>query len=1053
MRFPPLREGITLANDPPMSDLPPIPDSVSGCKVESTLREGPGTVVARARDGLGLPVDLHFFHADTVAPRVPKEIFFEQVRATAAVRSDRLCAVVNAGEKGPWWFVASKGAEGATLAHLFGRGHLDEERALGIFAAMADGLAALEAAGLRHGGLDPQSVALPGAGQVILGLPRFVPIDLAARDPCYLTPEEARGEDWGIASDLFSLGLMLLEGLQGKPAMEGRPEEIRVRLARGTVPQPAALLRGVLPQTVEFLSALLAPDPRARIPSAAAAAQRLRILQAAFSATEALEGTFDAPLAAIPVAGAPAAAAWSPAAAAAAQTAGWAPPLAAPPAPPVPPAPQGRAAQGQPVNSPGAPLRSRRAFARLVIMRTDVEQIHELLHPVVFVGPSEEGRLVARGAAFPGAVARIEVGASVDCLVATGAPPAPRIRGQEIQRRDLVIGDVLEIGPDTVTYEKAERLLPEGAEGTEQERAHRVRHRASKAPLAAGILLFLGVGGWGGLRVYNAQSARDGELRTLHAKQAELDAQYAKLLPLDRDPATGERSVREEAALRLLDRARAESAGGRTRQGQDRLDSLVRQYPDTGAALLAAEELKSLRGSVRLSGADGLRAAQGKADALAAEGKVAEAQDVLLKFADEHRGTYVGDRATQAASTLARIAADRVDDLLAQAKAAADRKDWPGALDAVGRAVASAAPGDALERARKEEIRIRSLVPSMTPGGGSPPAQKPPAPGPEKSPRGGAPPGPEPVPPVDAGAKRAPPSRDEEAAALFRASREALDAGRPGEAERGLYRLVSEYRESRTVRDYGVEIEQRYLDALKKGHGVAGLFHGGVAFKGGRVVLTYKFEDAAEAGDWENLRMFAVPNKATFRIEDGELAAEGAGAFMTRACFRPEHAAMSFRIRPGVPPQDMGAMMAEPKDVANHVLFTLSNGFFKLGKGDKAYAQPGNVIFVFGKGMWRDTDPDMVGFVRTGSSEDPKVATRKWSEIEVSKEGGKARFSVDGRYFMGRSIGDNKYELTGVRPALFVLLTDARFDEVVVEGDLDPEWVKAEHERVFPEIK
>jgi hypothetical protein len=1020
-----------------MSDLPPLPDSVSGCKVESTLREGPATVVARARDGLGLPVDLHLFHGEVVAARVPKEIFFEQVRATANVRSDRLSAVVNAGEKGPWWFVASKGSEGATLAHLFGRGHLDEERALGIFAAMADGLAALEAAGLRHGGLDPQAVALPGAGQVILGLPRFVPVDLAARDPCYLTPEEARGEDWGIASDLFTLGLMLLEGLQGKPAMEGRPEEIRVRLARGTVPQPAALLRGVLPQTVELLTALLAADPRARLASAAAAAQRLRMLQGAFSATEALEGTFDAPMAAIPVAPPPTAAA-----AFASRAPAPAAPAAsgAPPAPAVPPAPS---------------LKSRRAFARLVLTRGDVEQIHELLDPVTFLGRTEEGRLVARGATFPGAAARIEVGSTADVLVSTGNGVVPKVRGQEVQRRDLVIGDVIDVGGGTITYEKAERLLPEGAEGTEQERAHRVRPKSSKAPVVVGVLLFLGVGGWGGYRVYNAQNARDGDLRELRTKQAALDAAYAKLKPLERDPASAERSVREETALRLLDRARDEAASGKTRQGQDKLDSLVRQYPDTGAAMLAAEELKTLRGSVRLAGADELRAAQAKADALASEGKIAEAQEVLVAFADAHRGTYVGDRATQAATTLARIAADRVDDLVAQARSAADRKDWPAALDAAARAVSLAAPGDAQERARVEQNRIRSLVPSVTPGGNPPSPKKPPAPAPNPSPDAGKGPraGDPPVPATDPAVKKPAPTRDDEAGELFRACREALEAGRPGVAERGLYRLVTEYKDARVVRDYETEVRQRYADAIKKGHGVAGLFHGGVTFKGNRVILRYGFDDPAEATDFESLRMFAVPHKATFRLEDGELQGEGAGAFMTRACFKPESATLSFRIKPGVPPQDMGAMMAEPKDVANNLLFTLSNDYFKLGKGDKAYAQPGNVIFVFGKGMWKDTDPGMVGFVRTGSSEDPRVATRKWSEIEVAKEGGKAKFSVDGKYFTGRSVGDNKYELTGLRPALFVLLTDARFDDVQIEGDLDPEWVRAERERVFPEMK
>ena len=240
-------------------------------------------------------------------------------------------------------------------------------------------------------------------------------------------------------------------------------------------------------------------------------------------------------------------------------------------------------------------------------------------------------------------------------------------------------------------------------------------------------------------------------------------------------------------------------------------------------------------------------------------------------------------------------------------------------------------------------------------------------------------------------------------------------------------------------------------DAVKKGHGVAGLFRAPVTFRGNRLSLRWNFEDPLEAEDFENVSMFAVPTRANFAIRDGELAADGAGAFMLRACFRSESVTMSFHIRPGLPAQDMGAMMAEPKELANHLLFTLGNAYFKLDKGANAYAAPGHLIFVFGKGMWARGDADQIGFVRTGFSEEPKLKPREWVEIECSKEKDKAKFVVDGKVIQGRSIGDNKYEFTGVRPALFVLLSEARFDELTVEGEIDPAWALSERARLFPE--
>ncbi len=1002
-----------------MPDLPPLPESISGCVLEGTLRSGAGMVVVRARDALGLPLDMYLFPADVVAARVPKTVFFDQVRATAALHHERLSTVVNAGEKGAWWFVACKGTEGATLANLFQRGHLDEERALAIFAGVADGLAALEAAGLRHGALEPTAVGLPGAGQVRLSLRRLVPVDLAGLDARYLSPEEARGEDGGSASDLFVLGLLIAEALYGRPLLQGAPEEIRVRVARGEVPAASAILRGVLPQTVDLVSALLSPVPRSRPASAADVGRILRALQAAFTSTESLEGSFAVPVAAVPVAL---------------------------------PDPDSSAIPSAPPAAPAAAPRSRRAHARLIVPFRGVEQIHELLDPVTWIGVGEGGRIVARGQEIPGAVARLEVGAQADTLFATGAEPKPMLRGQGFTRTDLQFGDTIRIGDEEVVFEKAGRLLPEGEEGAEEGRSHRLREKPSRLPLAAGAALCLAALAWGLLRNAGASGARSAEMEEAVARAGRTEKALRDLPPAAPIPSDDERSSREETAFRLLARAREDRGAGKARQAREKIESLLRQYPDAAASLLAAEDLRELRASRREEGAEELREVQAKAEALSAGGRNGEAFELLHAFADAHGGTLAGDRAGLAAETVSRIASDRVDDLLRAARAAADRKDWQAALEAAGRAEAVAA-GESRRRATEERERILRKVPRGSPGdaapGEAPPKSPEKGPGPpdragsakEPSPAPGKPPAPKPT------------GLDEEAGALFRSSREALEQGRLGEAERGFYRLLAEFRDAKIVRDYGTEVAQRLVDAVKKGRGVAGLFHGGIQFKGTRTVLTYEFEEPGEASDFETVHPFLVPNRGTFRAEHGELTAQGAAAFMMRAAFRPDAVVMSFRINPGSPAQDMGAMLAETKDPANHLLFTIANDFFKLGKGAKAYPIPGNVIFVFGKGMWKDADPGMVGFVKTAVSEEPKVPSRKWSEVEVAKERDRARFVLEGKTLAGRAIGDNKYELTGIRPALFVLLSEARFDEVTIEGDLDPAWVLAERERVFPELR
>jgi hypothetical protein len=661
-----------------------------------------------------------------------------------------------------------------------------------------------------------------------------------------------------------------------------------------------------------------------------------------------------------------------------------------------------------------------------------------------------EGRVVARPAEFAGAVARLELGATSDFLVATGAAPRPRVQGREVQRHELRFGDSISVGDHPVVFEKAERLVPEGDAETEQEHRHRARPRKPwRAPLAVASVLCAAAAVWGVVRWQNGVAGRLGDLDEARDRRDKLEARFSRMPVPPPTPSTVERAGREDGAFRLLESARQDRRAGRTRDALAKLETLVKSHGGTGAGILAREEIQDLRGTVRLPGADGLREAEAAADALAAEGRIAEAQETLLAFARAHPGTFVGDRAAHSADALARIAADRVDELLRQASHAADRRDWPAALGASDRAVHAAATPEARARAERERERIRGLMPRTTseapPGGsGRPPSENPPAPSPpgRRPPAGGGAPAPE-----------APRAADDEASDLFRSSRTALEQGRFGEAERGLYRLLAEFPDSKIVREYGQEVASRYLDAVKKGHGVAGLFRAPIQFKGSRAVLRWDFQDPAQAEDWEVVNMFAVPARGNFRLADGELAADGAGAFMLRACFRPGSVTMTFRIRPGVPPQDMGAVMAEPKDLSNHLLFILGNDYFKLDKGAKAYAAPGNMIVVFGKGMWARGDADQLGFVRTGSSEEPKVKSREWIECEVAKDRDRARFTVGDKVIPGRSVGDNKYEITGVRPALYVLLSEARFDDVTVEGEIDPAWAAAERARLFPEPK
>jgi eukaryotic-like serine/threonine-protein kinase len=146
-------------------------------------------------------------------------------------------------------------------------------RALQIGAAIADGLAAAHASGIVHRDLKPDNVFLTVDGQVKIldfGLARSqVPAlseatvtDITSAGMVlgtvgYMSPEQARGEPAGIASDIFSFGCILYEVLSGRKAFDApTPAEVIAAVLRDPAPdlppgESPAVLNRVIARCLE----------------------------------------------------------------------------------------------------------------------------------------------------------------------------------------------------------------------------------------------------------------------------------------------------------------------------------------------------------------------------------------------------------------------------------------------------------------------------------------------------------------------------------------------------------------------------------------------------------------------------------------------------------------------------------------------------------------------------------------------------------------------------------------------------------------------------------
>src|SRR5262249_5193284 len=148
---------------------------------------------------------------------------------------------------------------------------VEEVRLRGAMIQLVDALLALHKAGKLHRDLKPSNVLVTAQGRLTLldfGLVASVaesnPERLAVGTPVYMSPEQASDQTLTEASDWYSVGAMLYEGLTGRRPFEGESEQVMTRKQTELPVNPMQLSPRVPLDLARLCMQLLAPAPMVR---------------------------------------------------------------------------------------------------------------------------------------------------------------------------------------------------------------------------------------------------------------------------------------------------------------------------------------------------------------------------------------------------------------------------------------------------------------------------------------------------------------------------------------------------------------------------------------------------------------------------------------------------------------------------------------------------------------------------------------------------------------------------------------------------------------------
>jgi serine/threonine protein kinase len=201
------------------------------------------------------------------------ERFRHEARSAASLSHPHIVPVFAWGETGDgMYYIVMEYLPGGTLKdRITSKGALPARTAAAVALQIAEALQAAHEQGMIHRDIKPHNILITDSGHVKVadfGIARAAEattisdLGYILGSAKYMSPEQAAGGTVGLASDLYSLGVVLYEMLTGRVPFEVEtPEEVSSKHAGGPPPHPRELNPEVPEGTDALVMKLLCRDP------------------------------------------------------------------------------------------------------------------------------------------------------------------------------------------------------------------------------------------------------------------------------------------------------------------------------------------------------------------------------------------------------------------------------------------------------------------------------------------------------------------------------------------------------------------------------------------------------------------------------------------------------------------------------------------------------------------------------------------------------------------------------------------------------------------------